>query len=154
MPTNVQIREVPARHALLIHARCPMTDIGATMGPIFGEVAGWAGAHGVPLTGPAVARYTDVAAGECEFDAGFLVAQTPSDTDSRVRTADLGGCTVACATHIGPYTSLAETYGAIEDWMDENGYVTAGPMWEEYFSPPGTPPEQTRTDVYWPVVRV
>jgi hypothetical protein len=25
-------------------------------------------------------------------------------------------------------------------------------MWEEYWSPPGTPPEQTRTVVCWPVV--
>lgn len=25
------------------------------------------------------------------------------------------------------------------------------PMWEEYGSEPGTPPGQTRTDVYWPV---
>ena len=48
----------------------------------------------------------------------------------------------ACATHIGPYTTLHETYAAIQRWVEEHDYATAGPMWEEYQSPPGTPPER------------
>jgi effector-binding domain-containing protein len=153
MTATIQLRTVPARNALVVHAHAPMTAIGATVGPIFGEVASWAGAHGVALAGPAVTRYSNLCGGECDIDAGFIVAGAPTATDPRVRAMDLGGCIAAFATHIGSYESLHETYDAIEKWMGKNGYVTAGPMWEEYFSPPGTPPEQTRTDVYWPVRR-
>jgi effector-binding domain-containing protein len=154
METAVQVREVHARPALVVHASCALKNIASTIGPMFGEVAAWAGAHGLQLSGPAVARYTDMARGEVEFDAGFLVDRAPATQEGRVRATDLGHCTAACATHLGPYTTLAETYAAIQRWIEDHGYVTAGPMWEEYQSPPGTPPEQTRTDVYWPIQRM
>lgn len=149
--TTIQLREVPTRSALVVHAHAPFSAIATTIGPAFGEVAQWAGAHGVALAGPAITRYGTVAGGECDFDAGFIVAGAPSATDARVRATQLGGCTAAVATHVGSYETLHETYAAIQRWMRDNGYVSAGAMWEEYFSPPGTPPEQTRTDVYWPV---
>jgi len=151
MNSTIELRTVPARPALLVHAQCPMSAIGATLGPIFGEVAAWAGAHHVPLAGPAVARYVKMDAGGCELDAGFLVSAAPSEPDPRVRATDLGGCTAVCATHIGPYDTVARTYEAIQTWMRANGWVAAGPMWEEYFSPPDTPPAEIRTDVYCPV---
>lgn len=155
MPSAIEVRSVPPRPALLVHARCPLEAIGATLGPIFGEVASWAGAHGVALAGPAVARYVNMDAGQCELDAGFIVAGAPAGaaSDARVHPTELGGGQAAVATHVGPYQSLHETYRAIQQWMGEHGYVPAGPMWEEYFSPPGTPPDKIRTDIYWPVAK-
>lgn len=149
--TTPELRSVPSRTAILVHTECPLAAIGTALGPIFGEVAQWAGTHRVPLAGPAVARYVGLHDGACELDAGFVVAAAPSETDARVKAIDLGGCTAVYATHLGSYETLRETYAAMEAWMRENGFVSAGPMWEEYFSPPDTPTEETRTDVYWPV---
>jgi effector-binding domain-containing protein len=151
MTQNIELRRVPERNALVVHAHAPLTAIGATVGPIFGEVAQFASANGIPIAGPAVTRYSNVCGGECDIDAGFIVATRSPPRDARVQATDLGGCTAAFATHMGPYDTLHGTYAAIEAWMTGNGYVSAGPMWEEYFSPPGTAPDQTRTDVYWPV---
>jgi effector-binding domain-containing protein len=153
MPQNIELRAIPSRPALVVHEHCNLSEMGEALGPIFGEVASWAGAHGIPIAGPAVARYLGVEAGECDMDAGFVVAEPAAAEDVRVHAVDLGGCTAACATHMGSYESLPETYRAISEWMTDHGYVSAGPMWEEYFSPPGTPPEETRTDIYWPVRR-
>lgn len=121
------------------------------MSNVFGEVAGWAQGHGVALAGPAFARFAQVDADECEVDAGFVVGGAPATGSDRLKRTELGGCMVAHATHTGPYESLPRTYDAIAQWMLEQGYVTAGPMWEEYASPRGAPPEETRTEVYWPV---
>jgi effector-binding domain-containing protein len=54
---------------------------------------------------------------------------------------------------MGSYERLGDAYKAIETWMQEHHTEARvdTPMWEEYFSPPGTPPGLTRTDVYWPV---
>jgi hypothetical protein len=139
---------------VVVHEICPMPAIAPTLAADFGEVAAWAGAHHVPIA-RAIARYERFDAGVCELDAGFVVDALPADAPDgeRVHACELGGCEVAYATHLGAYDSLAETYADIERWMRTNGFVSAGPIWEEYFSPPGTPPEQTRTDVYWPIAR-
>jgi effector-binding domain-containing protein len=128
-----------------------MNAIGATLGRLFGQVHGWAAAHGVALAGPAVARYVSMSEGACEIDAGFICEPVAGGADGDVRVVDLGGGTAACATHLGPYETLPRTYADVERWMGANGYVPAGAMWEEYFSPPGTPPDETRTDLCWPV---
>ena len=151
MRATPELRSIPSRPAILVHTECPLTSIGTALGPIFGEVADWAGAHHVALGGPAVARYVSLHGGACEVDAGFVVASAPEATDARVKGIDLGGCTAVCATHMGSYETLGETYAAMEAWMRENNLVSAGPMWEEFFSPPDTPANDTRTDVYWPV---
>jgi len=51
--------------------------------------------------------------------------------------------TIACATHVGPYESLAETYSATQ------GLALSGPMWEVYLSDPQLEPDPStwRTDV-------
>jgi effector-binding domain-containing protein len=151
MNETVELRSVPERRALVVHAHTALSNVGATVGPIFGEVASWASAHSVPLTGPAVTRYSNVNRGECDLDAGFVVQGTPATEGGRIQAIALGGCKASVVTHMGSYETLHETYAAIETWMRANGFSTAGPMWEEYFSMPGTPPEKTRTDVYWPV---
>ncbi len=148
---TIELRQVPSRPTLLRHACCPLSGIADTIGPLFGEVAQWAGAHGLAIAGPAIARYVSVKDGQCEFDAGFVLESPPPAVDQDVKVVDVGQCSAAYVVHHGAYEQLHETYAAIEAWMKENGYETAAPMWEEYFSPPGTPPEQMRTDVYWPV---
>ena len=40
-------------------------------------------------------------------------------------------------------------YEAVLSWIRAQGREPGDLMWEEYFSEPTAPPEQTRTDVYW-----
>jgi effector-binding domain-containing protein len=131
-----------------------MVAVAPTMGRLFADVAQWAIGHGVSIAGPAIARYDDMNEGRCAFDAGFFIDRAPKVDDADIQTIDVGNCTAVRTTHFGSYESLASTYWALETWMKANGFEQAGPMWEEYFSPPGTPPEQIRTDIYWPVRKV
>ena len=151
MSPSIQVRDIPARPALVVHARFPNAQIGTALGHIFGDVMRWAGQHEVHTSGPAFARYASWAGGQCELDAGFVVDEAPKTADPPIAVGRIGGCLAACATHVGPYETLSETYASMQQWMTANGYEPAGGMWEEYLSPRHTPPEQTRTDVYWPV---
>lgn len=57
------------------------------------------------------------------------------------------------AWHVGPYDTLAETYAALMGWIGEQGRTVAGPMWEVYWTDPGTEPDPARwrTEVIIPV---
>ena len=52
---------------------------------------------------------------------------------------------------MGPYDSIVNTYNAMTEAMKAQGFVGARDMWEVYYSPPETPPEQIKTEVIWPV---
>lgn len=151
MTTLIQVRDVPERPVLLVHARFPNAQISTELGRIFGDVMRWAGQHAVTTSGPAFARFARWDGGQCELDAGFVVDRAPQAADPPVTVGHVGGCLAACATHFGPYDTVSETYASMQQWMTTNGYVPGEGMWEEYLTPPGTPPDQIRTDVFWPV---
>jgi effector-binding domain-containing protein len=93
-------------------------------------------------------------AGESEFDvsAGFPV-DSPIDGDGQVTGLEIPAGEVAFTTHMGAYAELSQAYEAVMAWMNANGRESSEEcvMWEEYWSPPETPPEETRTDIYWPL---
>ena len=53
----------------------------------------------------------------------------------------------------GRTDQLAETYAALERWIDTNGFKVAGPPWESYVTDPADHPDQNdwRTEVCWPL---
>jgi effector-binding domain-containing protein len=82
--------------------------------------------------------------------AGFYV-ESPIDGDGHVVPVELPAGDVARTTHIGPYADLPKAYEAVAARAKQDGRELATEMWEEYYSPPETPPAETRTDVYWPL---
>jgi effector-binding domain-containing protein len=109
------------------------------------------GEAGIEPAAPAFARSQPAGDG-FDVTAGFGVPDTVTAPPGLERM-DIGGCEAAHTTHLGPYTDLPS---ACEDLRAEAARlgraVDAGsPMWEEYWSGPDTPEEQTRTEVYWPV---
>ena len=63
-------------------------------------------------------------------------------------------CEVATTVHLGPYDQLGQAYDALKEGAAAQGRKVeeAGIMWEEYWTGPEAPPEETRTVVFWPVV--
>ena len=84
--------------------------------------------------------------------AGFPVGG-PFEPADGVDAMALPAGEVAHTTHLGPYDDLPAAYDALRAAVEAEGRALAddAPMWEEYLSPPDTPPEQTRTEVYWSV---
>lgn len=125
--------------------------MGEKMGAAFGSVAAHLGDAGVAFEGPAVACYTPAGDG---FDvaAGFPVAGSFDPGDGVDRLV-LDGGEVAHTTHIGPYDQLPAAYAALRAGAEQLGRSLddAATMWEEYWTGPEAPPEETRTEVFWPL---
>ena len=152
MATTFELRSAPIQKALAIREDCVMSEIGATIGRLLPEVYRWAYEHGVPVVGPAFARYVEWQKDRCVIEVGFVVERAANAGDPRVREVELGGGQAAYALHVGPYEKLAETYGEMDRWIKAQGLSPAATMWENYLDPPEVPTSEQRTELWWPVV--
>jgi effector-binding domain-containing protein len=156
MTHEVEIITIPSRTVAVTRfhvGEAELGTIGERMGQSFHRVIAHLARLGVTPGGPAIARYEPAGEG---FDvaAGFVVeADFAPAGDDDVDLLVLPGGEVAHTTHIGAYERLPEAYEALRAEITRRGlaFPERGPMWEEYWTGPETAPEETRTEVYWPV---
>jgi effector-binding domain-containing protein len=126
-----------------------LPDIGARMGRAFGTVMAELGKVATDPEGPAIACYEPTDDG---FDvaAGFQVPSTFT-APAGLERLDLGEVDAVHTTHLGPYSELATAYEDLQRQAEaaDRTVASRGPMWEEYWSAPGTPEDQIRTEIYW-----
>ncbi|WP_438853947.1 GyrI-like domain-containing protein [Agromyces sp. M3QZ16-3] len=153
MPYDVRIVSVPHRHLAVVRERTTFAGIPAVMASAFERVAAVLGPRGLLGDGPAIGRYSgmDPATDAVTVSAGFVVGG-PIEAEGDVVPDELPAVEVATTTHLGPYDRVSEAYDAIAAAMSLHGReLDESTMWEEYWSPPGTPDEETRTVVYCPL---
>lgn len=153
MGYQIRIEQVAERDLAAVKLRCKAADLPAQLPAAFGAVVAYLQRQGSSPRGPAVAFYEQLGGEQLEVVAGFYVARR-IEGDGHVVPAILPACSAAVTTHVGSYDALEHAYSALRSSMQEQRREPAdGRMWEEYFSGPETPPEQARTDVYWPLRR-
>ena len=151
MTYRVELKDQTRRDVAVVCFRATASDMGRHMGTALGTVYEHLVRAGVKSQGLAVAIYRSTGV-EAQFDVrvGFVVPSAIRG-DGHVVPAELPECEAAVVLHVGPYDRLHFAYDAIRSWMAETGYEPTELMWEEYFSPPPTPPAKMRTQVVWPV---
>ncbi len=139
-------------------AYLPMTGSYAQIPTAFGRLFGWIAAHGLRPGGmPSGVYLTDPASP----DEPRWELRAPLSGDHPDAPPDAAGCgikhlpqqLVASTMYRGPYERVAPVYGRLVAWLAAQGYAVAGPPEEVYFSEPGTPPEETLTEIRFPVAR-
>lgn len=130
-----------------------MSGIAHAMGEGFDRLGAMFAQAGAEMAGMPMCHYVQYDGKLTTFQLGFPCR---SDDAGALRTAglDIGETPsgqVMKAVHVGPYDSVVTTYNAMIEAMKARGLVGANDMWEAYYSPPETPPEQIRTEVIWPV---
>jgi predicted transcriptional regulator YdeE len=157
MPHKVQFMQTPATTVAAIRFHVSdgeLSTIGERMGQALGTVMAELGKAAISPDGPAIAYYAPAADG---FDvaAGFRVPPTTT-TPAALERLDIGEVEVAHVTHVGPYSELPAAYDDLQTQTEAADRTVArgGPMWEEYWSEPATPENQTRTEIYWPLTAV
>lgn len=153
MTYDVRITQHPRQDLAVVRTRTTFAEIPTFMGSAFEKVATLLGPRGLLGQGPAIGRYTemDMTTGEVVVAAGFVVPQ-PIEGDGTVVPDETPAVEVATTTHLGTYAKISDAYDAIAKAMALQGReLDETTMWEEYWSPPGTPDDQTRTVVYCPL---
>lgn len=149
----VDVECVAARPMAAVRFHSGVSEIGERIGDAFSTVDTYLAREGIAPAGAAVARYVPAGDGSFDVEAGFIVAR-PVPGDDQVIGIELRGGEVAHTTHIGRYEELPNAYAAMHLHAHEMGRELddGAAMWEEYWSPPESPVEETRTEIYWPLL--
>lgn len=130
--------------------RLPMADLQSFYDRAHHQLRQTMAAHEISPTGPSLAYYLSAPTSTVDLEVGFPVAQIPADfADGEVQAGQLPGGPVAQATHVGGYEGLGESWGALSNWVAEQGRMS-GAMWEVYVTEPSpeTDPAMLRTDLF------
>jgi AraC-like DNA-binding protein/effector-binding domain-containing protein len=163
MTYAINRKELSAQPVLVIRQRVKLSEIGSALAEILPSVFKHAQQTGAAIAGQPFTRYLEWGPGLVTIEAGIpVVAFGDNSPDARSASsrseivADcLPGGPVATVTHSGAYEKLAEAHAAIQQWIEAQGLLPAGPPWETYTTDPADypDPQDWKTDVFWPLAR-
>jgi AraC family transcriptional regulator len=138
------------RHLAVTSFPWSQEDVAERMSAAFSTVVRYLARSGVRITGPAIGYYERRPEGST-VSAGFVVDEVV-EGDGTVRSLTLPPGDTITTVHVGPYTTLAETYAALQEEATRDHLVLdQHVMWEEYLSQPDVEPDLLMTRVTWPV---
>lgn len=153
MTSEIQIRTMQRRVALVSSANVMPEEIGTTLMTAFPTARGYARDRDIEITGAPFARYLSWNPdGSVDLEAGVPIAK-PIDGEGDLYCIELPEGEAAWAVHTGPFDSLGKTHAALGTWVRENRRQTAGPLLEWYVTDPylEVDPARWKTEVEWPV---
>lgn len=147
-PRKVHLAEQPVA---VVRERVPMAGLTDFFGRAFGTVMAAVQMQGVSPAGPPFALYRGTPAETVDVEAGFPVAGRFTATGG-VEAGTLPETDAFEAVHAGPYDTLQQTYGVIQQQIEAEGLTPANMMWEYYLTDPENQPDpqQWQTRVIWP----
>jgi AraC family transcriptional regulator len=157
MTYSVTRKDIAPQPVLVMRRRVKRSDIAATIGEVLPHVFAHAQHHGIALAGLPFTRYIEMGPGLITMEPGMRIAsgdgRTSKSGGAGVVADTLPGGPVATTTHTGPYEGLPDAYAAIQEWIEEQGFVASGSPWECYITDPSEQPDPKdwKTEVLWPL---
>lgn len=127
-------------------------ELDAKFAEAYPKIVTYLNAQSLTPTGAPYSRYFRFEPGTAiDVEVGFPVASVIAG-EGDVKASALPGGMVATTTHLGPYGGIGGAYEALHKWMDAHHKKPAGGPWEIYVNDPSSvPPEEIRTDIFFPI---
>ena len=154
---QIEIKNSPAMNVLTARAKMSVDEVltarakmsvdefGKYYGTLFERVP----KDRVTPTGLNGARYFDQEFNPESSDIEVFIGIREKDKADTV----MESCECAMTVHHGGYSTLSEAYGAVVNWIMENGYEIAGAPFDLYIKTQfdSLSPEDWETEVYFPI---
>ena len=136
----------------VLRAKVAMDVVTTFFARAFATTAAALAKQGHAPAGPPFGLYRGMPTAVVDVEAGFPVS-TPVEPAGDVVPSILPGGPAVEAVHVGPYDTMGETYGQVEQWMVGQRLVPGPVVWESYLSDPEREPDPAtwRTVVHWSV---
>lgn len=138
--TDIRITDHQEQRTAVVRDQVAVDALPAFFQRAFNAAMGQAQAQGLQVTGPPFGKYYGMPGETVDVEAGFPVSGPVSAADG-VIAGTLPAGRVVEALHVGPYDTLADTYGEVERWIDERSLRAVDVMWEAYLTDPGEQPD-------------
>lgn len=154
MLTDFRLRERGPATIVSRRDMVTLANIGSVIGEGFGEVYGFVAPSGAAAGEPFVVYHGAPSQDDRPFEIEVCapvsrVVQAPAGWT----VSELPAGTFASVLHVGPYDTIGAAYVELQAWIAREGFALAGAPREVYLSEPGTPPQDIRTVVEFPVVQ-
>ena len=150
MSVSVRLERVYPRKLAVVRREVAPGAVGSAGGPAMAKVwpflrsqpGLWKDGHNIFLY-----HHPAKPGGPILCDFGVEVTRL-FETAGEVYATETPGGEAALAVHRGPYSSMNETYGAIDKWLSANRRESAGSSWEIYGDPAPHPANTETTIVH------
>jgi effector-binding domain-containing protein len=133
---DIEVKEVPAHLALVVHASVTLASIKEGMGAAFGALMAHARATGAQFVGPPFVMYPEMPGGEFPIVVCMPVAPG-AVAGGEVAVEELPAVEAATLLYQGPYDGMEPSWRRLMEWVDAAGRRPGGPLREIYLSDPG-----------------
>jgi effector-binding domain-containing protein len=145
-----ELRDITEQWTAVRRAVVARDELVTWLAEAFGEVATYLSAHGIAPKGFPFTRCHAVPGHRYAVEAGFPISVRIAGNGS-VRPSTLPGGPAVVAWHAGSYDSIAQTYQAIDNWLQDEGGYRTGDAWETYHDPSSRDQPEWRTEVVQPI---
>jgi effector-binding domain-containing protein len=147
---DCKLFERPAQPAVTMRTTVPVDKLKDFLPRAFGAILAYIGEMGAQPAGTPFACYHNMDVQALDVEAGFPVSRAlPPRGEMLAAEIPAGQC--AGCMHVGSYESLSATYEALARWVAERKLQPTGEAYEYYHTGPETPPEQTLTQIVFPL---
>lgn len=150
MEYQCKVKEQSAQPVLSVRTHAAVQDLPALFGKIYGAIMQYLAELGEQPAGMPFTAYHNMDMQNLDLEIGFPVARKLAGK-GEIQASEFPGGKLASVMHIGPYDQLGAAYDALGKWVQAQGYVPTGAMYEMYYDGPETPPQETRTEILMPV---
>jgi effector-binding domain-containing protein len=150
---GIEIKRIAPRPYVGIRRTVKHDGIGPACSDILPRVAEWLAAKGISPAGPPIVVYHafDPKTGEFDAQPGFFVA-APVRGEGDITAGETAGGEALTTLHVGPYTTLGETWEKVFAHAAAIKRGVSKSSWEAYLNTPAdVPPSELRTEIYVPI---
>lgn len=140
-----------AQPTLVMRTRTMVEALPVLVGQAMGAAATQLRDHGQRPAGPPFVAYHNEDMSDLDVEVGFPI-EAPFEATGAFTIGEIPGGTYAACLHIGPYSDVGSAYETLAEWVDGQGFVPTGVIYEIYLNDPEqTPPEALRTEILYPL---
>jgi len=148
----MEIKNTQEMNTVVIRLTTPVEKLPDVMGSSYQKIMEYLGPKGIYPSGPPFAVYHNMDMSALDVEIGFPVG-SPVEGSGDVKPGKLTACKAAVGMHIGPYSEIEKAYNNLSAFVKEQGLEMNDAYCYEFYlnDPSETPPEELKTEIYFPL---